>query len=132
MKIAFATKSLENVDDHFGFAKSIAVYEVNKDGYQFLEFRTTEDIPEEEYDKINAKIDMIKDCAIVYVLAIGGTAAAKVVKAKIHPVKVAEPTPIKDILDKLVEVLNTNPPPWLKKAMLKEENIEDVEETEPM
>ncbi|MFZ8785961.1 nitrogen fixation protein NifX [Thermocrinis sp.] len=118
MKVAFATKSLDKVDDHFGHAKTLAIYEVDETGYRFLEYRHFEDVPDEEYDKINQKVERIKDCAIVYVIAIGATAAARVVKAKIHPVKVNEPTPIEDILQKLVHTLKTNPPPWLKKALL--------------
>jgi len=118
MKVAFATKSLDKVDDHFGHAKTLAIYEVDETGYRFLEYRHFEDVPDEEYDKINQKVERIKDCAVVYVIAIGATAAARVVKAKIHPVKVNEPTPIEDILQKLVHTLKTNPPPWLKKALL--------------
>jgi len=118
MKVAFATKSLDKVDDHFGHAKTLAIYEVDETGYRFLEYRHFEDVPDEEYDKINQKVERIKDCAIVYVIAIGATAAARVVKAKIHPVKVNEPTPIENILQKLVHTLKTNPPPWLKKALL--------------
>jgi nitrogen fixation protein NifX len=118
MKVAFATKSLDKVDDHFGHAKTLAIYDVDETGYRFLEYRHFEDVPDEEYDKINQKVERIKDCAIVYVIAIGATAAARVVKAKIHPVKVNEPTPIEDILQKLVHTLKTNPPPWLKKALL--------------
>jgi len=118
MKVAFSTKSLDKVDDHFGHAKTLAIYDVDETGYRFLEYRHFEDVPDEEYDKINHKVERIKDCAIVYVIAIGATAAARVVKAKIHPVKVNEPTPIEDILQKLVHTLKTNPPPWLKKALL--------------
>lgn len=118
MRVAFATKSLDMVDDHFGHARTMAVYEVDEGGYRFLELRKFEEVPDEEYDKINSKIEGIKDCAIVYVIAIGATAAARVVKAKIHPVKVKEETPIEELLQRLVETLRTNPPPWLKKAML--------------
>jgi nitrogen fixation protein NifX len=52
------------------------------------------------------------------VAAIGGS-AARVVAAKIHPIKVAQPEPILDILDKLQAVLAGTPPPWLRKALLK-------------
>jgi nitrogen fixation protein NifX len=42
-----------------------------------------------------------------------------VVASKIHPVKVTQPEPILDILDKLQGVLQGTPPPWLRKALLK-------------
>ena len=61
--------------------------------------------------------------------AIGGSAAARVVATKIHPVKVAGPEPILDILDKLQDVLKGTPPPWLRKALAKgEERTYDFEE----
>ena len=56
-------------------------------------------------DKLAPKLEAIKDCAIVYVAAIGGSAAARVVASKIHPIKVTQPEPILEILDKLQGVL---------------------------
>ncbi|MCX7760417.1 MAG: nitrogen fixation protein NifX [Hydrogenothermaceae bacterium] len=123
MRVGFATTNLITVDDHFGYAKTVAVYEVNENGYEFIELRNFTEIPNDEYEKINNKIEALKDCSIIYVVAIGGTAAAKVVKAKIHPVKVKENTAIKNILDEMVEKLKTNPPPWLKKALIQEKQI---------
>ncbi|MCS7285475.1 MAG: nitrogen fixation protein NifX, partial [Hydrogenobacter thermophilus] len=37
MKVAFATKSLDKIDDHFGHAKTMAIYEVDETGYKFIE-----------------------------------------------------------------------------------------------
>ena len=80
MRVAFATKSLNRVDDHFGHARTMAIYEVDQEGYRFLEYRNFEDIPDEEYDKINSKVEAIKDCTIVFVIDIGATADARIVK----------------------------------------------------
>jgi nitrogen fixation protein NifX len=54
------------------------------------------------------------------VAAIGGSAAARVVAVKIHPIKVPQPEPILDILEKLQDVLKGTPPPWLRKALQKD------------
>jgi nitrogen fixation protein NifX len=43
------------------------------------------------------------------------------VAKKIHPIKSKEREPITVVVDKLQEVLKGNPPPWLKKAMMKGE-----------
>ena len=131
MKVAFATQDKERVDAHFGWAKYIAIYEINAEGYRYLE---THDFGGElaedgNEDKLAPKLDVIKDCAIVYVAAIGGSAAARVVATKIHPVKVPGPEPILDVLDKLQDVLKGTPPPWLRKALAKgEERTYDFEE----
>lgn len=123
MKIAFATQDKQRVDAHFGWAKHIAVYQIDKSGYSFVEnFDFGGKLDEDgDEDKLAPKLAAIKDVAIVYVAAIGGSAAARVVASKIHPVKVSQPEPILDILDKLQDVLNGTPPPWLRKALMKDQ-----------
>ena len=80
-------------------------------------------------DKLAPKIDAIRDCAILYVAAIGGSGAARVVAANIHPMKVNQPEAIDDLLLKLEEVLRGTPPPWLRKALSKgKERSFDFEE----
>jgi nitrogen fixation protein NifX len=122
MKVAFSTQDLQRVDAHFGWAKNIAVYDVRPDGYGFVQTFTFQgDLQEDgNEDKLAPKIAAIHDCAILYVAAIGGSAAARVVASKIHPIKVPQPEPILDILDKLQVVLQGTPPPWLRKALTKD------------
>ena len=123
MKIAFATQDQQRVDAHFGWAKHLAIYDVSPDGYEFVQdYGFGEDLAEDgDEDKLGPKLEAIKECAIVYVAAIGGSAAARVVAHKIHPVKVTQPEPILDILDKLQTVLKGTPPPWLRKALMKDQ-----------
>lgn len=122
MKIAFTTQDKERVDAHFGWAPSIVVYDVTPAGHQFVESFEFGGALEEDgdEDKLTPKLEAIADCAIVYVTAIGGSAAAKVVAMKIHPVKVPQPESIVGILDKLQTVLQGTPPPWLRKALAKD------------
>jgi nitrogen fixation protein NifX len=122
MKIAFATQDRKHVDAHFGWAQNIAIYDVSPDGHRFLEtVEFTSDLQEDgNEDKLTPKIEAIKDCAILYVAAIGGSGAARVVAQRVHPIKVSEPEPIDALLDKLQTVLGGTPPPWLRKAMLKD------------
>ncbi|MDD2915864.1 MAG: nitrogen fixation protein NifX [Gallionella sp.] len=121
MKIAFATQDLQRVDAHFGWAKNLAVYEISPEGFNLVEaIQFSGDLQEDgNEDKITPKIEAIKDCAILYVAAIGGSAAARVIANKVHPVKVNEPVAITELLGKLQEVLKGTPPPWLRKVMNK-------------
>ena len=121
MKVAFATQDLLQVDAHFGWAKNIVIYDLTPQGYQAIDTFTFGGQLEEDgdEDKLGPKIEAIKDCAMLYVAAIGGSAAARVVANRIHPVKVVQPELIVDILDKLQKVVNGTPPPWLRKAMQK-------------
>ena len=129
MKVAFSTQDLQRVDAHFGWAKNIAIYELSAEGYQFLEAVQFEgDLQEDgNEDKLAPKLDAIKDCAILYVAAIGGSGAARVVAQGIHPMKVPQPEPIVDLLEKLQGVLKGTPPPWLRKVLAKEDKSKDRE-----
>jgi nitrogen fixation protein NifX len=134
MKVAFATQDLKRVDAHFGWAKNISIYDVQPEGSTFVEsVQFDGDLQEDgNEDKLGPKIEAIKDCAILYVAAIGGSGAARVVALNIHPMKVPQPEGIDEILVKLQDVLKGNPPPWLRKAMNKGQersfNFDDEEE----
>jgi nitrogen fixation protein NifX len=121
MKVAFCTQDLSQVDAHFGWAKNIAIYDVGPDGHRFVEaIQFDGDLQEDgNEDKLAPKLEAIRDCAILYVAAIGGSGAARVVAQGIHPIKVAQPEPIAEILEKLRVVLAGTPPPWLRKALHK-------------
>jgi nitrogen fixation protein NifX len=121
MKIAFATEDGKHVNAHFGWAKRIAIYEVSPEHCRFdhnVDFAGSLEEDGNE-DKLGPKLDAIKDCAILYVAAIGGSGAARVVAKNVHPVKVAETQAIEDTLQQLQKVLSGNPPPWLRKALNK-------------
>jgi nitrogen fixation protein NifX len=123
MTVAFATQDQQRVDAHFGWARHLAVYDITPEGYRYVQDHAFgEDLAEDgNEDKLAPKLAAIADCAIVYVAAIGGAAAARVVASRIHPVKVPQPEPILDILDKLQATLAGTPPPWLRKALLKDQ-----------
>lgn len=131
MKVAFATQDQKRVDAHFGWAKHISVYEVDEKGYSFVETVTfSGDLQEDgNEDKLAPKIEAIKDCAILYVAAIGGSGAARVVAQSIHPIKVPQPEDIEELLKKLQAMLNGNPPPFIRKALAKgRERVFDFED----
>jgi nitrogen fixation protein NifX len=134
MKVAFATQDLERVDAHFGWAKNIAIYDVKPDSYSFIEaVQFSGDLQEDgNEDKLQPKLEALKDCAILYVAAIGGSGAARVVAANIHPMKVPQPEKITDLIEKLQVVLSGSPPPWLRKILSKsgERTCDFEEETE--
>jgi nitrogen fixation protein NifX len=120
MKIAFTTEDQIHINSHFGWAKKIDVYEVTTEGYNFLKTLTFDgDLKEDgNEDKLNPKLEALKDCTIVYVSAIGGSAAARLIKNKITPIKArSEEEKITEVLTKFVETLKGNPPPWLRKAL---------------
>jgi nitrogen fixation protein NifX len=119
MKVAFATQDNVHINAHFGWAKKVDIYDVSSDGYNFsntVEFGG--DLKEDgNEDKLVPKINAVADCTIVYVSAIGGSAASRLLQNKITPLKVeSQEDQITDVLDSLVKTLG-NPPPWLRKAL---------------
>jgi len=117
MKVAFATKDMEEINAHFGGAKEFVVYNVSKDGFEMCEVVKTDTSDIEDDDKTDFRVRALKGINIMYCESIGGTAAAKVIRAGIHPMKVNEPTLIEDVLKSLVTMINGNPPPWVKRII---------------
>ncbi|MGP0128119.1 MAG: nitrogen fixation protein NifX [cyanobacterium endosymbiont of Rhopalodia musculus] len=136
MKVAFTTSDRVHINAHFGWAKEIDVYDVTPEGFSFdktLEF--SGDLKEDgNEDKINPKIEALKGCTIIYVAAIGGSAAARLIRSNVTPVKArSESETIEELLTELVKTLKGNPPPWLRKVLQQESkplNFEDEDEGE--
>jgi nitrogen fixation protein NifX len=125
MKVAFASTDKMHIDEHFGQADVFYLWDVSPDEAAFsgvVQVRAESEAGHSD-DKIEARAAALVDCALVYVAEIGGPAAARLVAKKIHPLKSKEQEPIADVVAKLQEVLRNNPPPWLRKAMLKGERL---------
>lgn len=124
MKVAFASTDKVHIDEHFGQAREFYIWEIGPEQAAFsgvVQVQSDADAPGHSDDKIEARGAALADCALVYVGEIGGPAAARLVAKKIHPIKSKAQEPITVVIEKLQEVLKGNPPPWLRKAMLKGE-----------
>jgi nitrogen fixation protein NifX len=131
MKVAFTTSDRIHINAHFGWAKEIDVYEVTTEGYQFVDTLTFKGELKEDgnEDKLVPKIEALAGCTIVYVSAIGGSAAARLIRKRVTPIKArSEEEEITEVLGKLVLTLQGNPPPWLRKALQPQpQNFDDLE-----
>lgn len=117
LKVAFATGDGVHVDQHFGWSRRFDVYDVSESGATFVETRALDPAADDEDSKIDSRLAAVADCAIVHLAKIGGTAAARVVNAKVMPVKVPDTTEVGELLGRLQAVLNGTPPPWLRKVL---------------
>jgi nitrogen fixation protein NifX len=115
LRVAVASNTEENLDGHFGSCPRFLVYQVGHDDIRLIDIRPTF-IADDAEDKNSARAGLISDCQIVYVQSIGGPAAAKAVRANIHPVKTPEGGKARIALQRLQSVIDT-PPPWLAKAL---------------
>jgi nitrogen fixation protein NifX len=123
MKVAFASTDKIHIDEHFGRAEVFYLWDIGPESAEFSGIvQMDTDSEEDEADRIESRCSNLSDCALVYVAEIGGPAAARLVAKKIHPIKSKEHAPIAETAEKLQQVLQGNPPPWLQKAMHKTTN----------
>ncbi|RXJ81556.1 NifB/NifX family molybdenum-iron cluster-binding protein [Arcobacter sp. F2176] len=113
IKVAFATTDLENIDSHFGSAKQFAIYEISKEQSTMCEIKK---VLEKDTDKTVALLEGVD---IVYFTNVGAIAAAKLINNGIFTIKYKEVVSIDEEVKKLKDMLNTNPPPFIKKIIEK-------------
>jgi nitrogen fixation protein NifX len=118
LKIAFATTDMETVNQHFGSAKSFAVYAVDMENSQLLEAAQFGELSQDgNEDKLSVKLELLSGCAAVYCQAIGGSAINQLIAKNIQPVKVHEGGKIKDLIVDLQNEMKAGPSSWLAKAI---------------
>lgn len=125
MKVAFATDDEKHVNSHFGFCETFSVYELSLGKYEKLAPRKVVIVQNmEEAGRIEARVNAVNDCTLLFITQIGPAAAARVTRNKIMPIKVEDGTTIQEQLDRLMFMLKNRPPLWLAKA-LNESKLKD-------
>jgi nitrogen fixation protein NifX len=133
IRVAIASNTAANLDGHFGSCLRYLVYDLSTHSIRLADVRSAvaADLAE---DKNAFRAELIKDCQVLYVVSVGGPAAAKVIKAGIYPIKRIEGGEAQTILGELQQVMTASPPPWLAKILgvtatqrLKHYRGEDVE-----
>lgn len=118
IKVAFATKDLKHVNQHFGSAQSFAVYAVNPERSELLEViefgRLKQDGNE---DKLAVKLAQLEGCVAIYCHAIGASAVRQLMSRGMQPIKVYQDSLIDDLLNDLKDELASGPSAWLAKAI---------------
>lgn len=121
VKLAFCTDDMKLVNQHFGSAKTFAIYAVNMDQCELLEAAEFGKLDQDgNEDKLAAKIALLEGCAAVYCEAIGASAIRQILAAGIQPVKVHRGSPIPDLLEDLQAELRTGPSAWVAKALARQ------------
>jgi nitrogen fixation protein NifX len=115
LRVAVAANRGENLDGHFGSCERFLIYQVGAEAIKLIAVRSTVEADAAE-DKNAARSALINDCQIVYVQSIGGPAAAKVVRADVHPIKKPTGGKAREVLVELQGRL-ASPPPWLAQIM---------------
>lgn len=118
LRVAVASNTGEKLDGHFGSCSRFLIYLVSECQVQLAEVRSTRETDAAE-DRNKARAELIGDCHLAYMQSIGGPAAAKIVRAGIHPVKYPVGGDARQVLAQLQGTLSC-PPPWLAKLIGRE------------
>lgn len=115
IRVACASNKGEILDGHFGSCRRFLVYQVSEQEHRLVDIREIDDTGAE--DKNGYRAVLINDCQLLFVGSIGGPAAAKVVRAGVHPIKKPQVAPARDEIAALQSVIGKDAPPWLAKVM---------------
>ena len=121
LKIAFCTDDMKTVNQHFGSAKTFALYAVDLEQGELLEVAEFGKLDQDgNEDKLSTKIDLLDGCAAVYCEAVGASAIRQLIAAGIQPVKVYRGSQIGDLISDFQAELRTGPSAWVAKALARQ------------
>lgn len=115
IRVGVASNSGELLNGHFGSCLWFLVYQLSKDEYRLIDIRSTVGADDSD-DRNLFRVNLVKDCHVLFMQSVGGPAAAKIIRADIYPIKVP------DVVDAVEELKNFQkvfdaPPPWMAKAL---------------
>lgn len=118
LRVAFATSDRQSVDQHFGSARSFAIYGVNPDEARLLTVTEFGDLSQDgNEDKLVNKLSLLEGCIAVYCRACGASAVRQLLSIGVQPVKVPENAAIAELIEALQAELREGPSSWLAKAI---------------
>jgi len=125
LKIAFASSNSKSVDQHFGSAKTFAIFDVTPERADQIEINEFGELAQDgNEDKLDIKMNMLEGCTAVYCQAAGPSAIKRLLTVGVQPVKVAEGSVIKELLADIQQEMKTGPTGWLAKAMEKHQKAD--------
>ncbi len=116
IRVACASNKAEMLDGHFGSCQRFLIYQVSAKELRLVDIRSVGEAATVD-DKNSYRASLINDCQLLFVGSIGGPAAAKVVRAGVHPIKKQQPVSAREEVRSLQSVIGKEAPPWLAKVM---------------
>lgn len=116
LRIAIASDSGSELNGHFGSCLRYLVYQVSAGESRLIGIRSALEADFAE-DRNLFRCQLIADCHVLYVVSIGGPAAAKVIRADIFPIKLPNGGPAAEVVQRFQQALADSPPPWLAKIL---------------
>jgi len=116
LRVGISSNSGEELDGHFGSALRYLIYQVSPTETRLVGVR--ESVGADLSDDRNAfRADLVKDCQVLYMVSVGGPAAAKIIRAGVYPMKKIEGGSASEVLAEFQQMMVSSPPPWLAKIL---------------
>ena len=116
IRVAISSNSGTNLDGHYGSCLRYLVYQVSADALRLIDVRSAAEADLSD-DRNAFRAGLISDCQVLYMVSVGGPAAAKIINAGIYPIKKLDGGAAETILCDLQRVMRSSPPPWLAKIL---------------
>jgi len=118
LRVAFASADRIRVDQHFGAAEGLVVYDVGPDKATLVgvgEFPGT--AMDGNESKLAAKVDFLAGCAAVFVMAIGASAIQQLLAKGIQPIRIGETDTIDTLLGEIAHAMKIGGVSWIDRAL---------------
>lgn len=116
IRVACASNRSDRIDAPYGTCDRFLIYQVSVQESRLIDIREI-NITGSASVRFEARACLIRDCHVLYALTLGATAAASVVRAGVHPLRVGAPTSAAPLLLSLQDVMSGSPPPWMDNLM---------------
>lgn len=124
LRVAFCSQDGLAINGHFGQCRLFFVYAFDEQGAWLEGLRRYPSAPQEmEANEVRARL--LADCHLLFCEAIGGPAAARLIRHNVHPMKVAAGHTILSQNAAILTLLAGQLPPWLAKRLQRTNPLED-------
>ena len=117
MKVAMATQDLARVDAHLGWAQHLMFYEVDEEGYRFIDLATFQTGEEDgDHSKLTPRLEAMSGCQFVFVADVGPDGEFGLARSRVIPIRKFAGEPIAFALEALRNGMRGQAPLWLRQA----------------
>jgi nitrogen fixation protein NifX len=126
MRVVIATDDKKNLNGHFAFAGVFMLFDISEDSYSLIKevcFSVNNSGDPGSRCKsrkpfcIEERLAAIKGSDVIFVSAIGGPIADRVISSNVYPIEMNVPEEIETVIVKLQALLKGKQPLWLKRVL---------------
>lgn len=133
--IAFASSDRHQVNQHFGAAEAFVIYRISDSQHhlmEVMEYSGSDIQKDHNEDKLQAKIELLKECSAVYCTAIGTSAIKKLMANGVQAIRVDEGLLIETLIRQLQRFWHSQPPTWLQRALRQKQQASEQDRFDRM